>query len=148
MEVNQKSTALVTPWVASEWWFFIMSILATINCLKRPDWNFAFALLSYCLVKWIEKGNYSEDSNSNVKLMVILLNAFIMFFDVIWIVSLAIIWNGRPDNSEIIWRGFSALHLFIIISSIIILILRAVAMIMLGYARSIDIPKNQTQSAP
>ena len=107
---------LSLPWIVSEWCFLVIAVLATVNWLKRPDWNFAFALLSYCYVKCLEKEGYHEDHNSNVKLMVIILNALVMLFDVVWIITLSVIWHGKPDNSELIWQGFSTLHIVIIIS--------------------------------
>ena len=104
-----------------EWCFFLITILATFNCLKRPDWNFAFGLLSYFMLKCM-----GED---NVKLMLIILNIGLIVFDLAWVFTLGSVWHGKPTHDKIIWEGFSALHTFILTVSVVIIIIRIIATI-------------------
>ena len=111
------------PKTICEWWFYIITILATFNCLKRPDWNFAFGLLSYFMLKAM-----GEDS---VKMMLIILNIGLLVFDLVWVFTLGSVWHGKPTHDKIIWEGFSGLHNFIITLSVIIIIIRIIAIIFL-----------------
>ena len=117
------------PKVACEWWFYIITILATFNCLKRPDWNFAFGLLSYFMMKSIDKTNIEEIGR--VKIMLIVLNVGLIVFDLVWIITLGTVWHGKPTHDKIIWEGFSGLHNFIITLSAIIIVIRAISLIFL-----------------
>ena len=119
-----------------EWWFYIITILAAFNCLKRPDWNFAFGLLSYYMLKSIEKSNFEE--SASVKFMLIIINIGLLVFDIVWVFTLGSIWHGKPTHDKIIWEGFSGLHTFIITLSVIIIIIRIVSIIFLFWIRSID----------
>ena len=110
------------PQKLCEWWFYIITILAAFNCLKRPDWNFAFGLLSYYMLKSIEKSNFEE--SASVKFMLIIINIGLLVFDIVWVFTLGSIWHGKPTHDKIIWEGFSGLHTFIISLSVFIIIIR------------------------
>ena len=115
----------------AEFIFFTITVLATINCLKRPDWNFAFGLLSYFMIK-----SMRDDS---IKFMLLILNGFLVFADIIWVIVMWIIWGGKPTHDKIIWERFSTLHSFILISSGVIIVLRIIAffLIMMFPSRNI-----------
>ena len=122
------------PSVIAEYSFYFITILATFNCLKRPDWNFAFGLLSYFMVKNIQSPtNYYTLEAGNVKLMLIVLNIGLIIFDIVWVFTLGSVWHGKPTHDKIIWEGFSTLHTFILTVSVIIILIRIVATIFLVY---------------
>ena len=122
------------PQILCEWWFYIITILATFNCLKRPDWNFAFGLLSYYMMKSIDEQNMDE--SRNVKFMLIVLNIGLIIFDLVWVFTLGSVWHGKPTHDKLIWDGFSWLHNFIITLSVIIIIIRIISVILLFLIQS------------
>mmetsp|Transcript_24253 Transcript_24253/g.24191 ORF Transcript_24253/g.24191 Transcript_24253/m.24191 type:complete len:93 (-) Transcript_24253:67-345(-) len=69
-----------------------------------------------------------EDS---VKNMLIILNIGLLIFDIIWVFVLGSVWHGKPTHDKIIWEGFSGLHNFIITLSVIIIVIRIIAIIFL-----------------
>ena len=103
----------------------MITILATFNCLKRPDWNFAFGLLSYFMLKSM--------GDDNVKIMLIVLNIGLLIFDIVWVFTLGSVWHGKPTHDKIIWEGFSALHTFILTLSVIIIVIRIIAIILMFF---------------
>ena len=130
MERHPKPLAAL-PQIVAEYCFYFITIMATINCLKRPDWNFAFGLLSYFMMKSIQGENYFTVEGKNVKLMLIVLNIGLLIFDIIWVFTLGSVWHGEPTHDKIIWEGFSTLHTVILTISVIIILTRIVAVIFL-----------------
>ena len=69
-----------------------------------------------------------EDS---VRIMLMILNIGLLVFDIVWVFVLGSVWHGKPTHDKIIWEGFSGLHNFIITLSVIIIIIRIIAIICL-----------------
>jgi len=104
-----------------------MKVLACFNCLKRPDWNFAFGLLCYYMLRRAEQaGDFSK-----VKNLLIYLNVVLLVFDFIWVLTMGIIWRNKPTHDASIWESFSGLHTFIITLSIINMVLRVGSLVTL-----------------
>ena len=129
--MNQKS---LIPNI-TEHIFFVITLIATTNWLKRPDWNFAFGLLSYYMMKSLVKITDSKEARDVIK-MLIYLNIALIVFDLVWIFTMGGVWHGKPTHDKMIWEGFSSLHSYIITMSVIIVILRIVAIVMLFFQMS------------
>jgi hypothetical protein len=61
---------------------------------------------------------------SKVKNLMLILNVVLLVFDLIWVLTMGIIWRNKPTHDATIWESFSGLHTFIITLSIINMVLR------------------------
>lgn len=66
-----------------------------------------------------------------VKTLMMILNGILIIFDLIWVVTMGIIWKRKPTHDTQIWDSFSGLHSLIIALSIINIVLRAVSIVTL-----------------
>ena len=69
--------------------------------------------------------------DDSVKVMLLILNIGLIVFDIVWVFTLGSVWHGKPTHDKIIWEGFSGLHTFILTLSVIIIVIRVIAIIFL-----------------
>jgi hypothetical protein len=70
--------------------------LACFNCLKRPDWNFAFGLLSYYMLRRCDPPGTSDPTK--IKYLLLLLNGVLLIFDFVWVLTMGVIWRKKPTH--------------------------------------------------
>ena len=114
---------------AAENIFYGMTIVSSFTCLKRPDWNFAFGLMCYYMMK-------TSGEKTNTLRVVLGLNALLLVFDVAWMMTMGQVWHGRPAHDQAIWAGFKLLHNFILFMSGVNILLRLVALVFLCISMS------------
>jgi hypothetical protein len=73
-----------------EYIFLTEAAIATITCLMRTDYNFAFALLCYYL--W---HNYREkdEMREHIAKQIFGLNVFLAVLDFVWLIVMGHIWG-------------------------------------------------------
>ena len=103
--------------------FYGITIISTFTCLIRPDWNFAFGLLCYYMIK-------TNDSYNSIR-MLLIVNVGLIIFDIVWCLTLGSVWANKPAHDEAIWEGFNGIHNWTIFFSIINILVRAVALFFL-----------------
>eukprot|EP00357_Protocruzia_adherens_P035304 CAMPEP_0115006188 /NCGR_PEP_ID=MMETSP0216-20121206/20340_1 /TAXON_ID=223996 /ORGANISM="Protocruzia adherens, Strain Boccale" /LENGTH=127 /DNA_ID=CAMNT_0002372701 /DNA_START=56 /DNA_END=439 /DNA_ORIENTATION=- len=95
--------------------FFLMASFASLNCLGRPDYNIAFALLFLYL--WNMK-RVARTAESFVFMIV-----FLLIADLVWLIVVGVTWgqSGSPA-----WEELSTLHSWVIIFSIVNMLVKGV----------------------
>ena len=82
---------MVRSTVAAENTFYVMTLVSAFTCIKRPDWNFAFGLMSYYMMK-------TSGEKQNTLKVVLGLNLLMLVFDIIWLSTMGSVWHGRPAH--------------------------------------------------
>mmetsp|Transcript_17389 Transcript_17389/g.31383 ORF Transcript_17389/g.31383 Transcript_17389/m.31383 type:complete len:152 (+) Transcript_17389:1648-2103(+) len=109
--------------------FIGQALIATLTCLLRTDFNFAFALLSYYL--WHNYKNVS-DRREDIGKKLLALNAFLLVIDFIWIVTMSSVWGGVPQHFVAEWESYSGMRSFVLFLSVINLLVKVAAIGGLG----------------
>merc|ERR1712086_156047 len=71
--------------------FYIMTCIATFNCIIRSDFNFAFGLMGYYMIKTV---NIKKIERTAYTLIGVTVSLIIM--DVLWIMTMRNVWATKP----------------------------------------------------
>mmetsp|Transcript_14656 Transcript_14656/g.12477 ORF Transcript_14656/g.12477 Transcript_14656/m.12477 type:complete len:184 (+) Transcript_14656:32-583(+) len=98
-----------------EYTYLAMTWIAAFTCLVRTDYNFAFGLFGYYY--WVSRINSAQVTRT-----LIVTNAALIVFDIIWLLTAASHWGEEMDNAPI-WNSTSGIRSFaVFFSSINILV--------------------------
>merc|ERR1712010_167778 len=106
--------------------FFTVTCVSVFTCIIRSDYNFAMGLLCYYMIK-----------NANEKIgkiagTLILLNVMTIAMDVLWIVVMRSVWDGKPTKNATSWKAFDNMRSLTIILSLVNVALKAGAVFFLS----------------
>ena len=104
--------------------FFGITAIATFNCVCRSDYNFAFGLLCFYMMKT------SNDIPTTARSLLVM-NGALIIFDIIWCMTFGSVWNTKPAHHESTWKAFDKIHTFILIFSVINIFVRGAAVFFL-----------------
>eukprot|EP00347_Sterkiella_histriomuscorum_P016364 403353472 len=105
--------------------FYSITIVSTFTCVIRSDYNFAFGLLCYYMIKT------SKDQVKTAKPL-LLINIGLIIFDIIWCITMSNVWSGKPLHHEKTWKAFENIRTFTMILSVLNIFIRAAAVFFLS----------------
>ena len=104
--------------------FYSITLVSAFTCIVRADYNFAFGLLCYYMIKT------SKDPAQTARPL-LLINGGLIIFDVLWCITMSNVWAGKPSAHEKVWHQFDNIRSFTMILSVLNIFLRAVAVFFL-----------------
>ena len=100
----------------------LIAYIALFNCLVRSDYNVVVALV--CFFYW----NSRQTKTNRVALIIYIILAIVTIFDIIWLIIFWKSWTGSNWSSPI-WNQLRFWHIFVIITTIINMVLKGVAIL-------------------
>lgn len=100
--------------------FYSITVISTFTCIIRSDYNFAFGLLCYYMIKT------SKDQVKTAKPL-LMINLALIVFDILWCITMSNVWAGKPLHHEKTWKAFDNVRTFTMILSCVNILIRAVA---------------------
>jgi hypothetical protein len=104
--------------------FYTITIVSTFTCIVRADYNFAFGLLCYYMIKT------TKDPAQTARPL-LLINGGLIIFDILWCITMSNVWSGKPAAHEKVWHAFDNIRTFTMILSVLNIFLRAAAVFFL-----------------
>ncbi|CDW75027.1 UNKNOWN [Stylonychia lemnae] len=104
--------------------FYSITIVSTFTCVIRSDYNFAFGLLCYYMIKT------SKDQVKTAKPL-LLINIGLIIFDIIWCITMHSVWAGKPLHHEKTWKAFDNIRTFTMVLSVLNIFIRGAAVFFL-----------------
>ena len=99
--------------------YFIMTCIATFTCIIRSDYNFAFGLLGYYMIK---TANPKKISRTASTMMLITVTLIVM--DILWVITMRNVWNSKPWDNHTRWAVFDYLRTVTLLASYISIIIK------------------------
>lgn len=104
--------------------FYSITLVSTFTCIIRADYNFAFGLLCYYMIK-------TAKNPAQTARPLLLINGALIVFDILWCVTMSNVWAGKPTAHEKVWHQFDNIRTFTMILSVLNIFLRAAAVFFL-----------------
>lgn len=101
--------------------FLAMTMIASVNCLVRTDFNFPVGLLFYYL--W-HKGLAKEIDISAVGKKILVVGVLVAVLDLGWLIVMGSSWHGISTQNTAAWSAISGIHGFVLFLSWVNWILR------------------------
>ena len=114
----------------------LIAYIALFNCMVRSDYNVVVALV--CYFYW----NSRQTKTARVALIIYIILAIVTVFDIVWLIIFWRSWTGSNWSSPI-WNQLRFWHIFVIITTIINMVLKVIA-ILFVFLES----KKETQYVP
>ena len=100
----------------------LIAYIALFNCIVRSDYNVVVALV--CFFYW----NSRQTKTSRVSLIIYIILAIVTIFDIVWLIIFWKSWTGSNWSSPI-WNQLRFWHIFVIITTIVNMVLKVIAII-------------------
>ena len=100
----------------------LIAYIALFNCIVRSDYNVVVALV--CFFYW----NSRQTKTNRVALIIYIILAIVTIFDIIWLIIFWKSWTGSNWSSPI-WNQLRFWHIFVIITTIVNMVLKGVAIL-------------------
>lgn len=100
----------------------LIAYIALFNCIVRSDYNVVVALV--CFFYW----NSRQTKTSRVALIIYIILIIVTIFDIVWLIIFWKSWTGSNWSSPI-WNQLRFWHIFVIITTIINMVLKVVAIL-------------------
>ena len=104
--------------------FYSITIVSTFTCIIRSDYNFAFGLLCYYMMK------SSKDIIKTARPL-LLINIGLIVFDVLWCITMSSVWSGKPSHHEKTWKKFDNIRTITMVLSVLNIFIRGAAVFFL-----------------
>lgn len=107
--------------------FYTITIVSTFTCVIRSDYNFAFGLLCYYMIKTSKDLVQTSKpvSNEDLKeIQLLLINGALIIFDILWCITMSNVWSGKPLHHEQTWKAFDNIRTFTMILSVLNIFIR------------------------
>ena len=101
----------------------VIAYIALFNCIVRSDYNVVVALV--CFFYW----NSRLSKTARVALILYIILAIVTIFDIVWLIIFWKSWTGTNFSSPI-WNQLRFWHIFVIITSIINMVLKCIAILL------------------
>lgn len=100
----------------------LIAYIALFNCIVRSDYNVVVALV--CFFYW----NSRQTKTSRVALIIYIILIIVTIFDIVWLIIFWKSWTGSNWSSPI-WNQLRFWHIFVIITTIINMVLKVIAIL-------------------
>lgn len=117
-------------------WLTLAAMISTFNCLVRSDYNLVVVLVSYSSWTYAEKNMIVTLS----ALVITIIMVMTEIYDIAWVFLVWDSWNFEKTSSGI-WNMLSDLHDMVIILSIVNIVVKAIAIVMLQCEKTAIIKK-------
>ena len=104
--------------------FYSITLVSAFTCIIRADYNFAFGLLCYYMIK-------TSKEPAQTARPLLLINGGLIVFDILWCLTMSSVWSGKPAANEKVWHQFDNIRSVTMILSVLNILLRAVAVFFL-----------------
>ena len=108
--------------------FYSITLVSTFTCIVRSDYNFAFGLLCYYMLKTSKDKVQTARPVRNYKLLnakqLLFINAGLILFDIIYCITMGNVWAGKPLHNEKTWKAFDNIRTITLILSWLNIIIR------------------------
>lgn len=104
--------------------FYAITLVSAFTCIIRADYNFAFGLLCYYMIKT------SKDPAQTARPL-LLINGGLIIFDILWCLTMSSVWSGKPAAHEKVWHQFDNIRSVTMFLSVVNILLRAIAVFFL-----------------
>ena len=101
----------------------VIAYIALFNCIVRSDYNVVVALV--CFFYW----NSRLSKTARVALILYIILAIVTIFDIVWLIVFWRSWTGANYSSPV-WNQLRFWHIFVIITSIINMVLKCIAILL------------------
>merc|ERR1711935_550556 len=91
-----------------------MTIIATCTCIIRADFNFAFGLLGYYMMKTTNRNKMDRTLTTLLGIV-----ALLIAMDIVWCMTMRSVWSNKPVNNKSNWPIFDHMRTLTLIFSYI-----------------------------
>ena len=99
--------------------YYLMTCIATFTCIIRSDYNFAFGLLGYYMIKTAQPKKISRTASTMLLITVVLI-----VMDILWVITMRNVWNSKPWDNHTRWAVFDYLRTITLLASYINIIIK------------------------
>ena len=96
-----------------------MTCIATFTCIIRSDYNFAFGLLGYYMIKTANPKKIARTAQT-----MLLITVTLIVMDVLWAITMRNVWNSKPWDNHTRWAVFDYLRTITLIASYVSIIIK------------------------
>ncbi len=119
----------------------LIAYIAMFNCIVRSDYNIVVALV--CFFYW----NSRQTKTQRVALIIYIILAVVTIFDIVWLIIFWHSWTGSNWASPI-WNQLRFWHVFVIITTIVNLVLKGVAILFVFLESKKENPYTELKENP
>ena len=105
--------------------FFSVTCVSVFTCIIRSDYNFAMGLLCFYMIK------NAGEKIGKIAGTLLLLNVMTIAMDVLWILVMRSVWDGKPSKNATSWKAFDNVRSLTIFLSFVNICLKAAAIFFL-----------------
>ena len=105
--------------------FFSVTCVSVFTCIIRSDYNFAMGLLCFYMIK------NAGEKIGKIAGTLLLLNIMTIAMDVLWIVVMRSVWDGKPSKNATSWKAFDNIRSLTILLSVVNICLKGAAIFFL-----------------
>ena len=91
--------------------FFSVTCVSVFTCIIRSDYNFAMGLLCFYMIK------NAGEKIGKIAGTLLLLNIMTIAMDVLWILVMRSVWDGKPSKNATSWKAFDNIRSLTILLS-------------------------------
>ena len=105
--------------------FFSVTCISVFTCIIRSDYNFAMGLLCFYMIK------NAGEKIGKIAGTLLLLNVMTIAMDVLWILVMRSVWDGKPSKNATSWKAFDNIRSLTILLSLVNICLKGAAVFFL-----------------
>ena len=105
--------------------FFSVTCVSVFTCIIRSDYNFAMGLLCFYMIK------NAGEKIGKIAGTLLLLNIMTIAMDVLWILVMRSVWDGKPSKNATSWKAFDNIRSLTILLSVVNICLKGAAIFFL-----------------